>query len=134
MKKCPSCYAIMRESITPTQVPELQRKFSDEHCRSLRRPGFEMSAANVVTRKNCLPNPLRLLKVGNALLRSTADLVKCTYDDCSNLVCPATAADMAVAVEVAGTRETYSATVACGAPRPGRVWLGRPGHFPIPCF
>jgi hypothetical protein len=26
MKKCPSCYAIMRESITPTQIPELQHK------------------------------------------------------------------------------------------------------------
>ena len=26
MKKCPACYAIMRESITPTQIPELQHK------------------------------------------------------------------------------------------------------------
>jgi hypothetical protein len=26
MKKCPSCYAIMRESITPTEIPELQHK------------------------------------------------------------------------------------------------------------
>jgi hypothetical protein len=26
MKKCPGCYAIMRESITPTQIPELQHK------------------------------------------------------------------------------------------------------------
>jgi hypothetical protein len=29
-----------------------------------------MSAANVVTPKNHLPNPLRLLKVGDALLRA----------------------------------------------------------------
>ena len=26
MKKCPTCYAIMRESIRPTEVPELQHK------------------------------------------------------------------------------------------------------------
>ena len=26
MKKCPTCYAIMRESVTPTQIPELQHK------------------------------------------------------------------------------------------------------------
>jgi hypothetical protein len=26
MKKCPSCYAIMRESFTPTHIPELQHK------------------------------------------------------------------------------------------------------------
>jgi hypothetical protein len=26
MKKCPSCYAIMRESVTTTQIPELQYK------------------------------------------------------------------------------------------------------------
>jgi hypothetical protein len=26
MKKCPSCYAIMRESATPTPVPALQHK------------------------------------------------------------------------------------------------------------
>ena len=26
MKKCPTCYAIMRESITATQIPELQHK------------------------------------------------------------------------------------------------------------
>jgi hypothetical protein len=26
MKKCPSCYAIMRELTKPTQVPTLQRK------------------------------------------------------------------------------------------------------------
>jgi hypothetical protein len=26
MKKCPSCYAIMRESTTPIPVPELQHK------------------------------------------------------------------------------------------------------------
>jgi hypothetical protein len=30
MKKCPSCYAIMGESITPTQVPELQHKPIDD--------------------------------------------------------------------------------------------------------
>jgi hypothetical protein len=26
MKKCPSCYAIMKETITPTQVPKLEQK------------------------------------------------------------------------------------------------------------
>jgi hypothetical protein len=26
MKKCPNCYAIMRESLTATPVPELQHK------------------------------------------------------------------------------------------------------------
>jgi hypothetical protein len=26
MKKCPTCYAIMRESITATEIPELQHK------------------------------------------------------------------------------------------------------------
>jgi hypothetical protein len=26
MKKCPSCYAIMREAITLTQIPESQHK------------------------------------------------------------------------------------------------------------
>jgi hypothetical protein len=26
MKKCPSCYAFMRESVTTTQIPELQHK------------------------------------------------------------------------------------------------------------
>jgi hypothetical protein len=30
MKKCPACYAIMRESITPTQIPELQHKPIDD--------------------------------------------------------------------------------------------------------
>jgi hypothetical protein len=30
MKKCPTCYAIMREMVTPTQVPALQHKPSDE--------------------------------------------------------------------------------------------------------
>jgi hypothetical protein len=30
MKKCPSCYAIMHESITPTQVPESQHKSIDD--------------------------------------------------------------------------------------------------------
>jgi hypothetical protein len=29
MKKCPSCYAIMRESTKPTPVPELQLKPTD---------------------------------------------------------------------------------------------------------
>jgi hypothetical protein len=29
MKKCPYCYAIMRESTKPTAVPELQRKATD---------------------------------------------------------------------------------------------------------
>jgi hypothetical protein len=29
MKKCPSCYAIMRESTSPTPVPALQRKPTD---------------------------------------------------------------------------------------------------------
>jgi hypothetical protein len=29
MKKCPSCYAIMRESTKPTPVPALQRKPAD---------------------------------------------------------------------------------------------------------
>jgi hypothetical protein len=29
MKKCPSCYAIMREMIKPTPVPALQRKPTD---------------------------------------------------------------------------------------------------------
>jgi hypothetical protein len=34
MKKCPTCYAIMRESITPTQIPELQHKPNDALPRS----------------------------------------------------------------------------------------------------
>lgn len=29
MKKCPSCYAIMKEKSTRTQVPKLQRKRSE---------------------------------------------------------------------------------------------------------
>jgi hypothetical protein len=29
MKKYPSCYAILRESMTPSQIPELQHKSSD---------------------------------------------------------------------------------------------------------
>jgi hypothetical protein len=29
MKKCPSCYAIMRESTTPSAVPELQLKATE---------------------------------------------------------------------------------------------------------
>jgi hypothetical protein len=29
MKKCPSCYAIMRESTTRTEVPALQQKPTD---------------------------------------------------------------------------------------------------------
>jgi hypothetical protein len=29
MKKCPTCYAIMRESITLTQMPGLQNKLID---------------------------------------------------------------------------------------------------------
>jgi hypothetical protein len=29
MKKCPSCYAIMRELIKPTPIPELQLKPTD---------------------------------------------------------------------------------------------------------
>jgi hypothetical protein len=29
MKKCPPCYAIMRESITRTKVPALQQKPTD---------------------------------------------------------------------------------------------------------
>jgi hypothetical protein len=62
MKNCPTCYAIMRESIRPTQIPELQHKPIDG------TPGVsaartDMSVANVVTRKNHLPNPLRLRNV-----------------------------------------------------------------------
>jgi hypothetical protein len=26
MKKCPTCYAIMHQSITPTRIPDLQHK------------------------------------------------------------------------------------------------------------
>ena len=29
MKKCPSCYAIMREATTPSQVPALQLKLTE---------------------------------------------------------------------------------------------------------
>jgi len=59
MKKCPSCYAIMRESTTRTEVPALQQKPTDGPP-EVSRSGSDMSVANVVTRKSRLRNRLRL--------------------------------------------------------------------------
>ena len=58
MKKCPSCDAIMRESITQPRSLSCSTSPLTALPRS-QPPGFDMSVANVVTRKNCLPNPLR---------------------------------------------------------------------------